>query len=331
MKIGFVGQDCILRPIFNRPPRGVSTRRKADYKSAAAYKAALQAIVLLIPLTGAVAHAQIFDYDKRAPLNFTQKEIDTRDGVHLFSCTFDTKGGKASGFLVEPTAAGPHPVIVWMHFSGPLNWIADATLLAQAGAVSLIVDPPSGGPDDAEAFRNSMIGAVVAIRRAVDVLDARQDVDAKRIAYVGHSFGAMMGADAVSVDARFRAAVFEVGLLGMDVHIGTSPHPWAAGIRKDLGDKLPAFLKTIEPLNTSHFLPRAPHIPLLFQSARYDPGVPEKDSLDFYNIANQPKELKWYPTGHDVSDIAAISDRARFLARHLGLAGIERVLQRKAK
>src|SRR5258708_1646198 len=160
MKIAFVGQDCILRPIFNRPPRGVSTRRKADYKSAAAYKAALQAIVLLIPLTGAVAHAQIFDYDKRAPLNFTQKETDNRDGVHLFSCTFDTKGGKANGFLVEPTASSPHPAIVWMHSSGPLNWVADATLLAHAGAVSLIVDPPSAGPDDADGFRNSMIGAV---------------------------------------------------------------------------------------------------------------------------------------------------------------------------
>jgi cephalosporin-C deacetylase-like acetyl esterase len=206
-----------------------------------------------------------------------------------------------------------------MHSSGPLNWVADATLLAHSGAVSLIIDPPQGDANDGEGFRDSMIDAVVAIRRAVDVLETRQNVDPKRIAYVGHSFGAMMGANAVSVDPRFRAAVFEVGLLGMDVHIATSPHPWAAGIRKDLGDKLPAFLKAIKPLNTSHFLPQAPHIPLLFQAARYDPGVPEKDSLDFYNIANQPKELKWYPSGHDVSDIHAIGDRAQFLARHLGL------------
>src|SRR5260370_3200066 len=167
MKIAFVGQDCILRPICNRPPRGVSTRRKADYKSAAAYKAALQAIVLLIPLTGAVAHAQIFDYDKRAPLNLTPKEMDTRDGIRLSTCTFDTKGGKANGFLVEPTASGPHPAIVWMHSSGPLNWVADATLLAQAGAVSLILDPPSGGPDDAYDFRNSIVRSVVAMHREV--------------------------------------------------------------------------------------------------------------------------------------------------------------------
>jgi dienelactone hydrolase len=266
-----------------------------------------------------VGHAQVFDYYKNAPLNFTQKEMDNRDGVRLSSCSFETKDGKANGYLVEPTAAGAHPAIVWMHSNGPLNWVADATLLAQSGAVSLIIDPPSGGGNDAEAFRNAMIDAVVAIRRAVDVLETRQNVDPKRIAYVGHSFGAMMGANAISVDRRFRAAVFEVGLLGMDVHIATSPHPWAAGIRKDLGDKLPAFLKAIEPLDTSHFLPQAPHIPLLFQSARYDPGVPEKDSLDFYNIANQPKELKWYPSGHDVSDIHAIGDRAQFLARHLGL------------
>lgn len=264
------------------------------------------------------AHAQLFDYDKHSPLNFTTKELDSRDGVRLFSCSFDIPRGKTGGYLVMPAARGRHPAIVWMHSNGPLAWLPDAVRMARAGAISLIVNPPSGG-ETAEQFRDSMIGTVVGIRRAVDLLQARDDVDPERIAYVGHSFGAMMGADAVSVDGRFRAAVFEVGLLGMDVHIATSPGAWAAGVRKDLGDKLPGFVKTIEILNVSHFLPQAPRIPLLFQSARYDPGVPEKDALDFYNVANPPKELKWYPTGHDVSDADAILDRARFLAQNLGL------------
>ena len=267
-------------------------------------------------LFAVAAHAQIFEYDKSAPLNFDAKEMDNREGVRVDRCSFDIPRGKADGYLVVPDTPGRHPAVVWMHSSGPLSWVPDARMLAKSGVLSLIIETPSGG-ESAQSFRDGMIGAVVGIRRAADVLETRPDVDPERIAYVGHSFGAMMGADAVSVDSRFHAAVFEVGLLGMDVHIGTSPHPWAAAVRKDLGDKLPGFLKTIEPLNSSHFLPQAPAIPLLFQSARYDPGVPEKDALDFYNIAHEPKQLKWYATGHDVTEIAAIQDRAAFLLQAL--------------
>jgi hypothetical protein len=34
----------------------------------------------MVLLLAAVAHAQLFDYDKSAALNFTQKELDKRDG-----------------------------------------------------------------------------------------------------------------------------------------------------------------------------------------------------------------------------------------------------------
>lgn len=81
-----------------------------------------------------------------------------------------------------------------------------------------------------------MIRSIVNIRRAVNILAAREDVDARRIAFVGHSFGAMMGAVAAA-DKRFNAAVSE-------------------------GD-------------------RAAGCFALYP--RMDLGVPEKDSLDFYN------------------------------------------------
>src|SRR5579872_6064613 len=143
----------------------------------------MKLVGLLLALCTATAGAQIFNYDKNAPLNLTLQQKDDREGVRLFSCTFDTIGGKATGYLVEPDAPGPHPAIVWKHSNGALSWVADATLLAHAGAVSLIVDEPAGGPDTAEGFRDSMIHAVIAIRRAVDVLESRPNVDARRIAY----------------------------------------------------------------------------------------------------------------------------------------------------
>jgi fermentation-respiration switch protein FrsA (DUF1100 family) len=162
------------------------------------------------------------------------------------------------------------------------------------------------------------------------VLEARDDVDPHRIGIVGHSFGAMMGAVAASIDLRFKAAVFEVGLLGMSIHIGTSPHPWAQGVRKQLGAGLAHYLEVISVVDAGRYIGQAPSIPKLFQSAWYDPGVPHEDALKFYEAAAGPKELKWYDTAHDVDDIAAIADRARFLAKALGLTGVDGAIRSKA-
>lgn len=273
--------------------------------------------------------APSLDYDRTAPLEVETREMAVRDGVRIQSISFaGPKGGRAEGFLVAPEKTiGKTGGIVWMHSGGKYENLPDAVLAAQIGAVSIVLEP-SEPDEDPVKWRDAMIRAVVSIRRAFDVLAARADVDPRRIAYAGHSFGAMMGVVAVS-DKRFKAAVFEVGLLGMSIHIRTSPHPWAAGIRKELGDKLEPFLKVLEPLDAVHYVGQLSPTVLLFQSARLDMGVPEKDALDFYNAASTPKRLEWYNTGHDVLDIAAISDRMRFLAGQLGLQPAEPVLKAK--
>lgn len=59
----------------------------------------------------------------------------------------------------------------------------------------------------------------------------------------------------------------------MSVHIATSPGSWAVGVRKDLGDKLADFVRVISVVDDANYIPNAPAIPKLFQSALYDPGV----------------------------------------------------------
>jgi len=55
----------------------------------------------------------------------------------------------------------------------------------------------------------------------------------------------------------------------------------------------------------------------------------EQDSLEFYNAASEPKQLKWYDATYEVTDIEAISDRARFLAEDLKLSAIDPILRKK--
>jgi dipeptidyl aminopeptidase/acylaminoacyl peptidase len=278
------------------------------------------------------AHGQApsLEYDSSAPLALETKEIATRDGIRVSSFSFTSpRGGKADGMLVTPIQIeGKTAAIIWMHSGGMDNNLADAMLMAHAGAVSLILNPTGASSMKAEDWRDEMVRSILNIRRAVDVLVAREDVGPKRIAYVGHSYGAMMGAVAVA-DKRFKAAVFEVGLLGMSIHIRTSPHPWPSSVREELGDKLEEFLKVIEPLDATHYVAKLSPTALLFQSARIDPGVPQKDALNFFQAASEPKQFRWYDTGHDVLDIQAIADRARFLADQLALRPIEPILKEK--
>lgn len=282
-------------------------------------------------LSVALLLAGPFDYDRSLPLEAQEHEVAVRDGIRVSLLSYASpQGGRADAMLVVPSALkGKTAAIVWVHSQGYFNQLSDAMLMARAGAVSLLLTPSAADSLDPGQWREQMIATVVNIRRAVDLLAARPDVDPRRIALVGHSYGAMMGCDAVAVDKRFKAAVFEVGLLGMSIHIGTSPHPWAAGIRKELGGKLAEFLTAIEPFDATHYAGQLAPTALLFQSARIDPGVPDKDAQDFFNAASEPKALKWYDTGHEVLDIAAISDRARFLARQLALRPIEPVLKAK--
>jgi dienelactone hydrolase len=276
--------------------------------------------------------AALYRYDRAAPLNVETKEMAARGGYKLYSIRYALpKGGFMPGFLVAPDGAGRKPAIVWMHSGGAIQFLGDAVLMAKTGAVSLLVGQAEGTPGGGtpEQARDGLITDVIGLRRAADLLEARDDVNPSRLALAGHSYGAMMGAVAVSIDNRFRAAVFEGGLLGMSIHIGTSPGSWAEGVRKELGSGLAHFLEVIAVADAKHYIGHAPGIPKLFQSAWYDPGVPRKDSEDFFQAATGPKELKWYDSGHDIDDIAALADRARFLARTLRLGNVERVLREK--
>ncbi|MBV9507119.1 MAG: prolyl oligopeptidase family serine peptidase [Acidobacteriia bacterium] len=292
-------------------------------------------VVAFAALAAAEKHDELialYDYDGTLPLDVHTKEISSREGYRIAEVSFALpKTGTMSGFLVTPLVKGKKPGIIWMHSSGAIGFLGNAVLMGKAGAVSILVGEADGLPGGtAEQARDQLIADVVGLRRAIDVLSSRDDVDPSRIAIVGHSSGAMMAAVAASIDKRFTAAVYEVGLLGMSVHIATSPGAWAQGVRKQLGEHLAHFLEITSVVDDANYIGQAPGIPKLFQSAWYDPGVPRKDAEDFFNASSAPKELKWYDTGHDIDDPQAVIDRIQFLSKALRLRNGNAVLKKLA-
>jgi hypothetical protein len=67
--------------------------------------------------------------------------------------------------------------------------------LAPAGVISLLTDGPVARPgyvaDNTplnEKQTTDLVQAIVDMRRGIDLVFARKDVDQKRLAYVGHSY-----------------------------------------------------------------------------------------------------------------------------------------------
>ena len=134
------------------------------------------------------------------------------------------RGGRVPGYLVVPAGPGPFAGIIFMHGAGGsrAGVLSQAIMYARTGAVSLAIDAPmSGGraiPGEQfldyrkpERTRDAFIQTVVDLRRGVDLLLSRPDVDPKRLAYVGGSFGAFVGGVLSGVEKRIRAYALRFG------------------------------------------------------------------------------------------------------------------------
>lgn len=173
--------------------------------------------------TDGVEH--LFDYDAKQPLDIQQTQTYEREaGVRVINLTYASpRQGRVTAFLVLPAGKGPFAAILFGHWGGGnrTEFLPEAELYARAGAVSLLIDYPWTRPaqwrrdvpnlDKPELDVEIFSQAVVDLRRGLDLLLARPDVDSKRVAYVGHSFGAQWGAILSAVDRRMKTAVLMGG------------------------------------------------------------------------------------------------------------------------
>src|ERR1043166_7966454 len=173
-------------------------------KSLRVFPLSLIGFILLVSVVTVAQDADMtrhFDYDRNAPLNIKQIGVQRRDHATVYDLTYDSpKGGVVPAYPVVPKGRGPFAAIIWGHWywqnsslRNRKEFLDEAILLAQAGVVSLLTDGPVARPGHVESkdplderIASDFIQQVIDMRRAVDLLWARKDVDRKRIAFVGH-------------------------------------------------------------------------------------------------------------------------------------------------
>lgn len=289
---------------------------------------------------------RLYDYDSKLPLDYKETLLSERGRVKVYDISYSSpKGGRVTGYLVAPTRKKLSAGVVFGHW-GPGNrteFLPEAMLYAEAGVVSLLIDYPWVRPapwrkklynfSNAEADHETYVQAVVDLRRGIDLLLARPDVDAKRLAYVGHSFGAQWGAILTAVDRRFKAAVLMGGIPERAAIYLENDDPDIVELRANARNKdaIEKYLRFNARTDAIHYIRYCAPTPLLFQFARYERYFNEAAMKRYADAASEPKSVKWYETGHDLNDPQVLLDRSAWLQQQIGMKPINRILERKLK
>jgi class 3 adenylate cyclase/pimeloyl-ACP methyl ester carboxylesterase len=142
--------------------------------------------------------------------------------------------------------------------------------------------------------RNAAVAAVNDLRRSIDYLETRPDIDTDRIGFYGNSWGAVFGTVALAQEPRIRAAVLQVA------YLPANPQE-----------------PEVNPLNA---LPRV-RAPMLVMNGEYDPVVPIENTRRFVELIGVPDADKRHviaPSGHFVPRELLIRETLDWLDKYLG-------------
>jgi len=150
-------------------------------------------------------------------------------------------------------------------------------------------------PDETNFYKEHVIMWVKDLRRVIDYLETRTDIDTERLAYYGSSWGGALGPIMMAVEDRFKAGVLYVAGLSFD--------------------------RSLPEVDTVFYCPFV-KAPLLMLNGRFDYFCPLETSLKpMYELLGTPlehKRLVIYETGHMVPRAQLIEESLSWLDRYLG-------------
>ncbi|MCW5980361.1 MAG: hypothetical protein KIT09_19925 [Bryobacteraceae bacterium] len=282
--------------------------------------------------------AREYDYDRGGSPSVHQAVREKRSGVTVFDYSYDSpKGGRAPALLVVPDGRGPFAVILFSHWMMPgsprrnkTEFVEEAVALARAGAICLLLDSPLVRPgitEDPDPLNGQSAYAQVQMatdwRRGLDLLLARRDVDAKRVAYVGHSFSAAVGAKLSAVEKRIGSFVLMAGGFANREYVFDEDNAAMVALRKKEGDdRVNRYFEKYPWDDPVYFAPRSSPSMVFLQYGRTDEPLPERVARRDYAHFGEPKRIAFYDAGHELNAAARL-DRAKWLASRLRLRRVD--------
>lgn len=268
----------------------------------------------------------LFAYDMDSPVSVLENFVQQEEGYTLHYLSYPSlKGGDIPAYLLIPDGTGPYAGILLMHGSSGSreSLLPFAKDLVHTGAVVMTISGPAARTPNRDWIhftsqdREEQIQLIVDLRRSVDVFIQYANVDPERIAYIGYSYGAAMGGLLAGVEHRIKAYGLMVGDGGLVTHFTEDGEP-AGGLETLPAGMREAWLPTMEPIDSIHYVGHAAPSALFFQNARFDSLVTEADALAYQAAGSEPKRIEWYDSGHGLPAQAYI-DMVGWLAEMIGI------------
>jgi cephalosporin-C deacetylase-like acetyl esterase len=266
--------------------------------------------------------AQLADYDERKPLRVRVEAENTGSTDITFQ---SPRGGDVEATIVLPPTGGegnPYPVALYLHpyrFSRSFHY-REAFDIAEQGVAVLLLNgaqaredlPPVDLMDpvySAGAFRSYVRHDLVDLRRALDYLQGRKDVDLDRVAVVGQEYGALPAVGLAAVDDR-------VDVLILSAVPAEPSKYWAKEfVPQETFDSFHKELRDFDPIRLLGSIDAE----VLIQNPRRDDDWPLPE---YERLAEEADgaEVRWYPDyGHNMGPDAD-QDRVRWLVETLKAA-----------
>ncbi len=266
-----------------------------------------------------------FAYDRSVAFDLKEESVKEQDGVIIRDINYaarTSERGRIKAYLIRPSGKGPFAGVLFFHWYGTPKgnrdqFLDEAVALAKQGTASLLIQgyfPWAVEPKDAQVDRQRVVDESIEVRRALDLLLSQPGVDRKRIAFIGHDYGAMYGAIVAGVDNRVKAYILVAGIGSFS---NWSLDYW---LKKNDDTFKQAYRQAMNPIDPITQISRAAPARLLFQFANADEHIKREAAIAFYDAASQSKEIKWYDGKHELNVEAARQDRRQWLTRQLRLA-----------
>ncbi len=267
--------------------------------------------------------ADAFDYNASTPLGVRILQTHRDGTLTVEEIAFASpKGGLIHAQLILPQRKQHRGGVLFVHWLGDpkttnlTEFHRDALTVAQRGNVALLIDAMWAQKDWYEKLRTpetdyaNSIKQVIDLRRSLDVLLAEPGVEAHRVAYVGHDFGAMYGAVLSGVDMRPRWYVLMAGNPSFEKWYTYEAKP------KDPA----AYAAQMVRLDPLQYLAASNAKEFLLQFGDKDRYISAEEAQRFSAAAPLPHGTFIYKADHRLDVPEAFSDRMAWLEARLNPA-----------
>ena len=247
--------------------------------------------------------SKYYDYDKTLPLYDSVKLISKNDTFNQYSVSYRSVHHKEVKALlsIPNNTSGPVPIIILLHGLGDSKTVDyidfGNNFLTDKGYAVLRLDIFNHGERIENEYEFDLVGdtrywtrdiiiqTVFDLRRAVDFIYTRPELDHQKIGFLGISLGGITGTIFCGVEERVKAPVIVIAGGQLNFLYGT----------KSMSQDAKDYTSMIEPIN---FIKQISPRPLLMINAENDDVVPPMLTKILYKNAKKPKQINWYPTKH---------------------------------